>query len=344
MKSLKYITIDDEISQKFRNMSIICAFMVVALHLQGAEIVGSGGWWFQNIANQICKMAVPFFFLMSGFLLMGHVDEPRWYIKSIKKRIKSLIIPFIIWSLIWSAYFTAVCCRHGGWSAFIRAHYINLLGLDILNWPGYTVLWYLRSLFIFVLLSPLFILAVVKFGWIAIAALWACDCLFRLSGHMFNPSVHGFFLNVLSLEGAAYFAFGIGLRIGVVRRVTLPKKSIWMSLGMVAVVTCFALLYREGILCDLSMEGFVIPVMILIVWQNCPSNVWPVWLTKSAFPIYLMHLLILAVLQALVFRNPDSIIQNCLKYCTVTLFTLLTSVALRSCFPRLCNMIFAGRC
>ncbi len=57
--------INPEVSAKIANMGIVCAFLVLFIHLPtgGNDFVG---WYF---SRGIDKMAVPFFFMASGYLL-----------------------------------------------------------------------------------------------------------------------------------------------------------------------------------------------------------------------------------------------------------------------------------
>ena len=45
-------------------------------------------------------MAVPFFFFISGFFLSGHVHEDGWVRRELRKRMKTLVVPYFIWVVI----------------------------------------------------------------------------------------------------------------------------------------------------------------------------------------------------------------------------------------------------
>ena len=75
-----------EVSHKIKNMSIICALFVVMIHI---------GWykdsicltWFINelVAQGIARIAVPFFFVVSGFFLAAHFDEDGWWVRETRR-------------------------------------------------------------------------------------------------------------------------------------------------------------------------------------------------------------------------------------------------------------------
>lgn len=63
-------TLTEVESRKIRNMGILCAFLVVIIHVRPMFATGTIGWWVREIAEEgICQIAVPFFFIVSGFFL-----------------------------------------------------------------------------------------------------------------------------------------------------------------------------------------------------------------------------------------------------------------------------------
>lgn len=57
--------------------------------------------------NNITAVAVPFFFFSSGYyFFIPHKFSKEIYVRKIKKRAKTLLIPYILWNII------AVLCRY----------------------------------------------------------------------------------------------------------------------------------------------------------------------------------------------------------------------------------------
>ncbi|WP_459845826.1 acyltransferase [Fusibacter bizertensis] len=85
-------------------MRIIACLMVIGIHITAAPVVfldkNSISQLFFLFINQISKPAVPIFIFISGFL-MHHIytDKPLQLLSYYKKRLPSLVIPYIIWSL-----------------------------------------------------------------------------------------------------------------------------------------------------------------------------------------------------------------------------------------------------
>ena len=91
-----------ELSAHFSSMSFACACMIVLFHASPAPDKGTFNWWFFHILGRegLCSMAVPYFFVCSGYFLAGHFGEMGWWGREVHKRIKSLVIPFFIWMMI----------------------------------------------------------------------------------------------------------------------------------------------------------------------------------------------------------------------------------------------------
>lgn len=132
------------LSLRMSNMGALCSILIVALH--------SG---FKGLT----AVAVPYFFLAAGYFLAGHAGEEGWWKREVLKRVKSLLIPLWAWGLI-GLSFTGVI-QHGmsvvgyqlnvesvSWSHRIFA----ATGLHFMTNMG--PLWFVRTLFVFVCISP----------------------------------------------------------------------------------------------------------------------------------------------------------------------------------------------
>lgn len=94
-----------QISNKMANASFVAASLVVFIHISIHLENGNLTWWFyQVVESGIARISVPFFFLASGYWLAGKFNEHGWWINECKKRIKSLILPYFIWSCLYGLY------------------------------------------------------------------------------------------------------------------------------------------------------------------------------------------------------------------------------------------------
>jgi surface polysaccharide O-acyltransferase-like enzyme len=124
------------------------------------------------ISGGLAGVAVPLFFFMSGFLFFNNFDWSGGnYLIKVKSRIKTLLVPFLFWNLLWlgiiaiaqnipaTAQYFAGGIPHitqsGPYDIF------NLLiGID--RHPIVFQFWYIRDLIILVMLVPLIHLTLVN--------------------------------------------------------------------------------------------------------------------------------------------------------------------------------------
>lgn len=74
------MTISSDVSRKIANMGLVCALLVVVIHLENVpQDVGSLSWAVHYFLRYILAVAaVPYFFLVSGYFLAAHANERGW--------------------------------------------------------------------------------------------------------------------------------------------------------------------------------------------------------------------------------------------------------------------------
>ena len=152
--------ISQEASQKIGCMSFLCAIFVVLIHCGDPRTQYNGSWYIsQLVFNGIAGIAVPFFFLASGYFIGQHKVENGEYASEVKKRLKSLVLPFYFWNTsYWLFGLTTILAanilHHTALSR--NMHFSGMLDLTGL-WKGTCMgpLWYVRTLFILVIISPI---------------------------------------------------------------------------------------------------------------------------------------------------------------------------------------------
>ena len=152
--------IDEGLSRTMATMGLVCAILVVMIHAG----VSASGWQEQvmRVVRGFTRVAVPWFFLASGFFLARHVGEDGWYQSAVIKRMKSLLVPFFCWLIIYrlldATLHLAACVAGrdfgGGKYYGVLDEIIYLCGIHPLRLVP--IVWFLRALFFLVLLSPLF--------------------------------------------------------------------------------------------------------------------------------------------------------------------------------------------
>ena len=149
----------------FRNkitfLNIVLTFMIVVLHAKSPERFGMQveDYPVINAISMFCRVATPLFFFVSSLLFFKGCtfdDLERKY----KSRIHSLLVPYILWNIIFVAIF------------FVLAHvpvFASKMHLgSILNSPKeiimailnsyHTDLWFVKDLMFYSLLAPVFLI------------------------------------------------------------------------------------------------------------------------------------------------------------------------------------------
>lgn len=134
--------------------------MIVILHSSCLRFIytqnGVIGKTFK-IINIICDSAVPAFFCMSAYLFYRNFEISNLKVK-LKKRIKSLLIPYFMWGLIFLIYYKVLSYIPGIGNKFNMGFDLsksNILSNILLATCAETM-WFVRVLFLYVLMSPLF--------------------------------------------------------------------------------------------------------------------------------------------------------------------------------------------
>lgn len=135
----------------------------------------------------IASVAVPAFFFISGFFYFyGKTwGVPAW-VKNTRSRVRSLVVPFFLWSALTVAYFILVYKLGLTRSTVVAERSIadwakSIFGLtydedSMTAFPLLVPFWFVRDLFVVALLSPLWHL-LLKNGKLGLAALFALGAL-----------------------------------------------------------------------------------------------------------------------------------------------------------------------
>ncbi len=215
---------DKYLSQKIKRVSFLLMVMVVFLHSYNIDIKQGGkvlsfekdwNWLIQNfISNGLTRIAVPMFFVVSGYLFfLDQKFELHEIWTKIKKRFSTLVLPYLIWTLLGLLlYFTlqSIPQSQSFFTNKLIKEYTFLEWLNaIFNEPIPYQLWFLKDLIVMVFLSPMLYFAVKKGRAIFLLAVFGF--------WLFNQDTV-----FLTSEALLFFSLGIYLNIA-------PKKAIEVS-------------------------------------------------------------------------------------------------------------------
>lgn len=163
-------------SQKLTLISFVSIIMIVYIHSFYKEAMAyNTSGWLQLFISAINSCAVPIFYFISGLLFFKDIDSYKKCYPKIQKRVKTLLIPFIIWNLAFLGWYLVLELTPG------LSNYVNSGILNQIDWihpikaftfifikPVGFHLWFLRDLIIFVMLSPFIYFAIKKLKWITL--------------------------------------------------------------------------------------------------------------------------------------------------------------------------------
>lgn len=306
--------INKQLSNKIKIASFLCTIMVLYRHSLN-YLAFFNSWTGIGISKTIedtmsilTEIAVPFFFIISGYFFLNHSYYTKNTYKSMLiKKTKTLVLPFLIWNIVGAFFLLAIDPTKIGNS--ITSCLMNILQS---NWYG--PLWYVRDLIIMMFFIPLY-------NWIFIYnRKWLYLIVLISTFFIWQPVS----CSVLSSEGIFFFLIGgIISKYDNILSVKIPTKSlfliwaIWISASIT--ITPFTNIY---------LHKFNILIGIIVFWStidylNKTINRKLLLYTEFTFLLYVMHAYIMKAIKqgigALFFGND---IAALITYITLPLLTI----------------------
>ena len=213
---------------------------------EGYSLIGSGWDSYEILkiamSQTLVKVAMPTFFVMSGYLFFANVEKfnKEIYQQKLWRRIKTLLIPYIIWNLLMAAK-------------------LKMFSLSIFWTPANMPLWFLRDLMIVSLLTPIIYIGVRKLGYwlfvlllpIYLTGIWAIQP--GLNPYAICFLTLGAFLSIremslidtcLKLEKSAYTLTIVLALVMILSYPSVAYSLLLLCFRVVSVMAAFCLAYR----------------------------------------------------------------------------------------------------
>lgn len=351
-------------SDKLKAVSFISMLMVVYLHAYNLNVeirvnslVVSKNYntFIQNFISQgVTRTAVPMFFLISGYLFFLNIKTGHYniFLAKIKSRLKTLGIPYIMWSVLGivvyyvfqsvefsKPYFTNDIIRE-----YSRSNWFQ----TVLIQPIPYQLWFIRDLLALIFLSPLiyWVLNKIKYFFL----------LFLLILWFFN-----FDIILFSNEAILFFAIGgfIALnkfenQFNIFKRNSIFLTVTWLLLVFVKTSLIhinyenqflIILIYKMSIIIGLSAIWFIYDK---ILSDLDISSKWYYRLFKYSFFLYAFHEPFLKILKkAMHILMGNTELSSFLIFLSAPLLVIMISIIfawyLKLKLPSLYSLLSGGR-
>ena len=326
-------------SLKIANAGFLAALMVIFIHVDMQPDCPAVVRWFVGIVEQgLCTVAVPAFFVISGYLLGGHVGEAGWWGRAVRKRLVTLGVPYFLWGTLFFFF------------DYFRSHDASLLGLlkslglTTCETPGLYPLWFVRSLFLLVCVSPVLVWLLSRVGKKLLVGLFALALLGPLVVKM----------DVLALRLAGLFAafggmfyFTVGLAARFFGKVGPVSDWLLRWTGLIGLALTVS--GAVGELCGMTYAHkycvvLGLPLLMAGLWRIVPATRWPGWLTSCAFPVFILHVFAIGVYNNFLVREVNGLLAFCAKYVFAVVLPIVVVIVARRIAPRLVKFAFGGRC
>ncbi|WLD92999.1 acyltransferase [Alkalihalobacillus sp. AL-G] len=226
----------------FDALRFTAVLAVIAIHTTAANAdtnLFSFGW------NQFARFAVPLFILMSGFLLMGSMQHKTMSVREFyRKRFTKILIPYLIWTVIYTAFSSLGLLKDGQWLQFFKITFLNTI-----TGNGFVHLYFLFVIFQLYLLFPF-----LK-SWIVAkpkqAIIYTFLVTFIVQTAVYAHSIEWIHLPQTGISYGSYFptwifffVFGMFLAIHYKTLEQIIRKQIHFTIGIW--IISFSLLLSEG--------------------------------------------------------------------------------------------------
>lgn len=250
--------ITGQTSWKIRLLSFIYAVFIVGAH------AGHNSTLFSHrlFPGILIFCGVPYFFFISGLLMFKSYDlKLSWWTYSIKKRLFTLYVPYILWNVIYTIlkFVQAGCKGDVGVASIV----LPILGLDIFSEPPCGPFWYIRALLFFMLAAPIL-------GWMLKNPWWGGGVVVLFAFcNMRWPSIE---LLHTGIKPSSLFWFLSGAYMALnLQHFTVIRE--WLRKRSLIVYAIFAGLYLWGMM-TAGWHGYFRQCLIMTTlfssWLICP--------------------------------------------------------------------------
>lgn len=333
----------DNIDMDARQSRLITAMrfplivLVVFAHSLGFEVAGitasPDGWniyhfFSEMISHNLARLAVCWFYAISGYFFFRYLKDGdfnfKWVLAKWKKRIWTLLIPYLIWNLL-AVGITALKCF--SFSRMGIGTENDMPEFNVLYWfwngPANFPLYFMRDLMVMSLIAPLLYLFFKRFRWLGLAIL---VCLYV------SPLRPG----IPSMRAISFFTLGVWLGTWKVNMLAVCRKVKWPAAALAIVCLLVASYFNTSPYHEWMLRAFY-PFGMITFMNLCDGLIDNenrynrlVKLSSTVFFIYGAHeILILGWTKGAFLRVfGDGLLGSWISYLFVPVVVLLVCLGL----------------
>lgn len=336
------MTIDKDDSIRLKWLYFILAIFVLLQHTINITIysfsseMGSIVYYFEVVINRLFEIAVPMYFVLSGYMFYQNIDWGN-ILSKWKRRIFTLVIPYLIWNFIAYVYWCVVTNISfvSGKLNMETVHFSIIHFLkEVIVWNNpldvYGPFWFIHSLIIFVMLAPLI--------------------------HMFNMLMNKIYggwikcvIYVVVVAFLMYKSSALGWYMFGVMLSNVCKKEIWKFQQKYSKVCwIFGVIWIVMASCDithavwitiLNLIGMIFLWLLIYRKRFSKENGLLIW--KTYFWIYCGHYLLLETIEKLWYlMTGDHVWCALVDLLLIPLIVLVILEATGKLFSKICPKVW----
>lgn len=227
-------------------LRFLCIVAVVFIHvdgkpLDGNDVISCRFGVYDTIriliSEGLCRLAVPIFFIISGYLFFVGMEEwnMETWVNKLRKRVKTILVPYVLWNVI-AICFTVLALYLGFITDGSGENWYQYIGgprafwsCDAYGQPVDYPLWFIRDLMVIVILTPIIFQFVKRTGIVGLSVLYL------LYVFQYWIEIPGF-----SSEGFFFFALGAYFSIHNIDFTVFFRNKI----VIVTVIACLLFILR----------------------------------------------------------------------------------------------------
>lgn len=281
------------------------------------------------------SFAVPVFFVISGYLFFFNIEsfDRNVYMHKLKRRVRSLLIPYLFWNTFYfTIYFISYKIRGGNFCVDfnISGYITGMWACPGVTTPIYFVFWFIRDLMIMCIFTPLFYLGIKKIG--------IGFVLFVFIIYLFTWDNYSF-----KISPTAPICFILGSYLAINKIKYMPTNKLFQIVYLLFTVLLLTTDFLHQYMSVLGLWS------MFIVAQHLSKRLRiPAFFSNNSFPILSMHIFYLTICYMIllnIFNVNNSFIGFSvilLSLLSTILLCCLTSSIVKKISPSLSTIIFGG--